>query len=271
MGSVGKTSRSAQTKSDGVVSLVYVERPSNFSHRSFHMTFAVLSPQGNDAATWASLVEMLPPALRDIHFMPAYAAAQALLGIEPKLAVYQYDDYVVMQPFGLRPITIGDMTGVDIASLYGYGGPVSNHSEPLYAWFNEAFTEWCRQRRVVSEFCALHPLMHAPQRKLTGRVVESVQRKSVVVMNLGQKSFETYKDRREAGIKAARRAGIKVDTAKQQLDHAVFIRLYRETMLRKQACERWYFPDEYLAALSRLGTAFDALLACEVNSAALSL
>lgn len=234
------------------------------------MAFSVLAPHGADAAKWSAVIDMLPLHLRDIHFTLEYAAAQELLGLKAKLAVYEWEGYVVVQPFALRLVKISARDEVDICSLYGYGGPVSNHGHTLFAWFDEAFREWCGQSGVVCEFCALHPMLASHQLSLFRRMpsIKPIPRKEVVVMDLRGDFEAAYKDRRKAGIKAARAAGIKVTAASCTKD---FARLYRATMVRTGALARWDFPDEYFDALIEIGAVFYAKIGDHVESAALMI
>lgn len=234
------------------------------------MGFSVLHPIA-DTDAWNAALACLPPDRIDIHFTPEYAAAQALLGVEPRLALYRFDkNYVVLQPFGLRIVNIGGVHAVDIANLYGYGGPVTNHGPVLYQWFDQAFRAWCAERGVVSEFCALHPLLIGHQASLLRGVIGPLQiRKQVVVVDLTGDPKAGYKDRRLAGIKAAERAGVVVSVETNPF--LGFIRLYRQTMARHHAAPRWHVGDEYLAALCRIGQIFYASIDGEVESAALVL
>lgn len=235
------------------------------------MGFFVLDAT-KDAAKWANLVDMLPANLRDVHFSPEFMAAQAMLGHAPRMAVYTYQDYVVVQPFILRDVEIsGIWTGYrDIANAVGgFGGPASNHNCTLYAWFAESFTAWCRDNRIVTEFCALHPMMHPHQKMLLSRGPELRQRKEVVVIDLSGSHAvaDGYHKRRVQGIAAARKAGVRVfnHPFPRHVDASVagptagqFISLYRETMLRQGAAQRWYLPDEHLLALCGFGIVFAA-------------
>lgn len=235
------------------------------------MGFSILHPVA-DADAWNAALACLPPDRLDIHFTPEYAAAQALLGIEPRLAIYRFDrNYVVLQPFALRAINVGGVHAVDIANLYGYGGPVTNHGPALYQWFDQSFRAWCAEHKVVSEFCALHPLLIGHQASLL-RGMPGIGpldlRKQVVTVDLTGGPMAGYKDRRLAGIKAAERAGVQVAIVANTAD---FIRLYRQTMARHHAAPRWHVSDEYLDAVARIGHIFHASIDGEVESAAVVL
>jgi hypothetical protein len=225
---------------------------------------------------WADVIAALPVAWQDVHLSAGYAAAQVHLGVEPMLAVYEAHDYRVVQPFALRKISIGGIDATDVANLYGYGGPASDHSWQLYAWFHEALMGWFADQDIVSEFCALNPMLGDRQRKLVKAKVELVERKPVVVVNLLHPPGQGYRDRRRAGIKAALNAGVRVSPTPGQTaddDRRIndFIYLYDLTMHRKCAGSRWFFPVAYLKDLCRIGTLFVAEIGGEVESAGLLL
>jgi hypothetical protein len=246
------------------------------------MTFELLHPK-NDHDKWMRTIQKLPQALWDIHWTPHYMAAEELRGHMPRLATYTYRDYVVAQPIIIRnifPLEIKSLddelpevgwTCRDVSSPYGYGGPATNHSSQLYAWFNEAFTAWAMENRVVTEFCALHPFMTVHQLGLLKAVpgIQPTIRKEVVWIDLKGDFAEQYHQNRKAGIKKALKEGVAVKMGARPDE---FIRLYRLTMLRKLAASRWYFTDEYLKALCDFGAVWYASTCTTVvESAALLL
>lgn len=229
------------------------------------MGFELLHPT-NDRDKWLRTIYQLPQALQDIHWTPDYMAAEELRGHQARLATYTYRDYVVAQPIIIRDVQ-GTMR--DVSSPYGYGGPASNHGQQLYAWFNESFVSWAMENRIVTEFCAIHPFMTAHQLGLLKSLpgIQPKTRKEVVWIDLKSDFAEQYHANRKAGIKKAMKEGVKVKGGTPD----EFIRLYRLTMLRKQAAARWYFTDEYLNALCDLGIVWYACVGDLVISAALVL
>src|SRR5258706_9402231 len=231
------------------------------------MGFELLHPK-NDIVKWTMAIKKLPQALQDIHWTPDYMAAEELRGHQARLATYTYRDHVVAQPIIIRDIFPAQIsypddppqdfwTCRDVSSPYGYGGPATNHSSQLYEWFNQAFTNWALENRVVTEFCALHPFMTAHQLGLLKAVpgIQPVTRKQVVWIDLNGDFAEEYHANRKAGIKKATKDGVVVRRGEKPDE---FIRLYRLTMLRKQAAARWYFTDEFLQALCNFGTVWYA-------------
>lgn len=222
---------------------------------------------------WSDAVAALPVNLQDIHFSAGYAAAQQYLDVEPVLAVYEAHGYRVVQPFALRKVSVGGIEAMDVANLYGYGGPASDHSWQLYAWFHEALMTWFRDVGIVSEFCALNPMLGEHQRKLISGKAAMVERKPVVVIDLTKPEGSGYRADRRHRIKHARNAGVKVmasgpDTMSR---YNTFVTLYDETMRRRLAAGRWRFSPIYLNSLCKLGTMFFAEVDGQVECASLML
>lgn len=243
------------------------------------MGFEVLHPK-HDRDKWLRTIDKLPLALWDIHWTPDYLAAEELRGHQPRLATYTYDKYVVCQPIIVRDIFLPDMPSDDhlpemirqcrdISSPYGYGGPASNHSAQLYSWFAQSFATWTFENQIVTEFCALHPFMTSHQLGLFKSVpnIKPITRKQVVWIDLTTDFAADFHDNRRAGIKNAIKNGVVVKMGGAD----EFIRLYRQTMMRKQAAARWCFSDEYLTALCAIGTVWYASIGNYDQSAALLL
>src|SRR5688572_28053408 len=122
------------------------------------MEFSVLKSTGADGERWRVLSERLPPRLRDLHFLPEYVRiyekSQRIAGY---LACLNSDDGYVIQPFVVRPLNGLSFLAArnlpdqyyDIASPYGFGGPVASALSPmaekgLFKEFDRRFTDYCR-------------------------------------------------------------------------------------------------------------------------------
>lgn len=213
--------------------------------------FDVLEPKGLDGARWLSYYNRLPVDRRAIHFSPQYARTQISLGEASVFcAVYEADEHFVMQPFQLRPIA-GVNDGSDIASLYGYGGPVSTLGGVLGAmqWelFDEQFRAWLRSADVVSEWAMLHPMMHLHQRELlrAGQVNEV---KNTVQMRAGWEHRDGMRATRLHCITKARGVVLVDSVEANRATIASFVSLYRRTMDRVSAPDRFRFPARYFGA-----------------------
>jgi hypothetical protein len=230
------------------------------------VAFEVLSAE-KDASRWTELVNALPSALRDIHFLPEYGLIyREAYGYQPLLAVFQGEQGSVIQPFVQRPLGglpfLADSTDrdrfTDIANPYGFGGPLSSVTDPaaareLYRRFADEFAAWCDQEGMASEFAVLHPLFADHQRSLLQGVIETRHEKDVVVVDLAGEVRSGLNRGQQSNVNKAAREGVvvsKVEPSSENL--ATFRKLYISTMERRQAAERWFVPERYFADCCRL-------------------
>jgi hypothetical protein len=232
------------------------------------MTFEILSAE-KDLARWTALVDALPPEYRDIHFLPEYVRVyRDSYGFGAHLAVYAADEGFVIQPFVRRPLrelaflahAADGENFSDLANPYGFGGPVSNAADPevarrLYRAFAGEFAEWCDREGIASEFASLHPFFVTNQLSLIQGVLAARQEKDVVYIDLTGDESKIAKGMRKghrSSVALARKGGArleKVETSETNL--AVFGELYAGTMVRRQAAERWFVPENYFSSLAR--------------------
>jgi hypothetical protein len=257
------------------------------------MGFEILTADGADAKRWHALVEGLPQARRDIHFLPEYGRVYRLShGFEPLLALYCDDDGYVIQPLVRRPLdglpfiaAAADGGGhADIANPYGYGGPLSNRdglaARRLYARFAADFADWCDKRDLASEFASLHPFLVDHQLALIGDALAPRHEKDVVFIDLERDRGAVSKDLRKghcSSIALARRSGVRVERVDANaVNIAAFSAIYYATMRRRHAASRWFVPECYFpACVGELGAGrtslFFATVGGELESACLLL
>lgn len=105
--------------------------------------------------------------MRDIYFEPGYGVLyEQAEGGKALCWSYEGPEGAVDHQFILReiPVVTEDGPWFDLVTPYGYGGPVirqlnSGHEkEELVSAFERAFSRYCMEQRVVSEFVRFHPL-----------------------------------------------------------------------------------------------------------------
>jgi len=258
------------------------------------MDFRILEATGSDARLWSALVGRLPAQLRDLHFLPEYGIIyQKTFGYLPRLACCRDGSNFIVQPFVLRrlnelPFLVE--AGVhddffDIANPYGYGGPLcldpdADSADALLREFAARLSAWCAEHRIAAEFCSCHPLLanHELAARLGG--IEPMRQKEVIYLDLTlseDRLWRAIHRGHRSSIERARAAGVrveKVEPSAPNLDG--FEALYRATMDRNQAAERWYFPQSYFRdCIAELGqeraSLFFARAGAEVVSAYLLL
>jgi len=253
------------------------------------MEFRILAATGDDGRLWSDLERGLPPAQRDLHFLPEYGLIyQATYGHEPLLA-YLADgrDYAI-QPFVVRRLNALPFLAEqrvaepfhDIANAYGYGGPLCSdpggaRAQDLLAELDARFRAWCSSRRIAAEFCALHPLLDNRLLVAGWRGVEASAQKRVVYLDLAQGEaalWQAVNRGHRSSIQRARRAGVSVERVAADAEHlAGFERLYALTMQRHRAAERWRFPGNYFGNCARfLGPGRVSLFFARVGGAVAS-
>lgn len=223
------------------------------------MEFKILTIQENKKE-WSELIANLNPGVKDLHFLPEYGEIyQKTYGYITFLAFYGNKDEYVIQPFVKRklndlPFLRGKKENnyFDIASPYGYGGPVYFGPEEkltqIYKKFNQFFNQYCQKEKIASEFTSLHPIL--ANHKITDKSLFKINRqKEIVYCDLTQsqeKLWRRISKGHRSDINKARRH--KVEVRKMPLlreNFSVFNRMYYTTMKRRQAAERWFFPEDY--------------------------
>lgn len=221
----------------------------------------------SDASAWQNLLRDLEPA-RDIYFTPEWVALHALSpDTEGKLFSFEASGHLWAYPFlllTLRRIGRRDLTIPihDIESAYGYAGPVSSTSDPIFlskAW--ASFFEWTRGYGVVAEFVRLHPLI-CNECFLDPAMNCTIDRETVSIdLERIREGASPYGSEALYMVRRAERAGVQVVIVSPDAGMPAFKHLYRRTMDRLSATPYYYFSDAYFARLEALVTRSGWLLA----------
>lgn len=168
-------------------------------------------------------------------------------------ASLQTNNTCVLYPFILRDLTVEPFwnsdigAAADIITPYGYGGPFvwgSGDLEAISQQFWEHFHNWATQQNLVSEFIRFSlfsdTLLNYPGKQ------EAKQPNIVRSLNLDEDSMRMdFKHKVRKNVNKAKRSGVTVelDTTGEKLND--FLRLYEDTMTRRDANEGYYFPRSY--------------------------
>lgn len=221
-----------------------------------------------DRESWSSWIHRLSPNKRDIHFLPEYSQIyQKVFHQKTFLAFYGTEDTFVIQPFMSRPLeglvflkkVRTFQTYSDITNPYGYGGPVMRvktwqEAERLMLRFRDNMEKYCTTHKIVCEFSSLHPLVVDSQ-LIRPRVLHTKKTKKVIVMDLSQSEKNIWHSIRKGHryeIQKAKKLGVVFRKVKNAIAERMFYRLYRQTMLRREADLRWHLPLSYFRACSQL-------------------
>jgi hypothetical protein len=145
----------------------------------------------------------------------------------------------------VRPVEGGH---ADVTTPYGYGGPVAIGREPPVGQFWEEYQRWCNANDVVTTFVRFHPLL-ANHRNAGPRVrVERVAGTVAWRLDQGDLLERMHRHHRRTVRKAAK-VGVEASVSVSPAGLERFVRLYEQTMDRKDAAGFYYFPPEYWNAL----------------------
>ncbi len=233
------------------------------------MSFQVWSA---DSPEWLEQWSAWPE--REVYAHPGYVSLYEDDTSRALCAAWRSDEGSVLYPFLLRDLR-GEPFGVDAADVitpYGYGGAFfwGADREAVAARFWPAFDAWAAEQPVVSEFVRMglfdDGLLPYPG--------ESEQRLTNVVRDLEPSADELWMDcehKVRKNVKKARRADVRIefDATGARLDD--FLRLYLDTLERRDAAERYRFPRDFFERLPEQRVYVHALHGDDVVSSELVL
>jgi hypothetical protein len=166
------------------------------------------------------------------------------------LAVYGSPARYLAWPYLLRPIA--GTPWRDIASVYGYPGPVAHGCRPGDAFLAAARSEitslWRRQN-AVSAFTRFHPLLENHALAESGDLHPGGQTVSVDLTLDDDACWRDYRRDLRQAVRRARRLGLTTgfDESWSRLDE--FVALYHAVMARNGAAPSYFFPADYFRRL----------------------
>ena len=192
------------------------------------MSFAVVT--GNDER-WLAAWKAWPE--REVHAHPEYLR----LYDEGRAMCALADG--VLYPFHLRELPFG-AEGADIVTPYGYGGAFrTGDADPDAFW--TAFDAWAAEHGVVSELVRFSLFGD----RLLAYPGEREQRLVNVVRDLGDDPWMDFEHKVRKNVNKARRSGLRVEIDEMGARLDDFLRVYDDTLTRREAHERYRFPHEF--------------------------
>jgi len=208
----------------------------------------------DDEALWQEIVKGF--AGYDVYHLPQYTKSFRLHGDgEPLLFYYSSGntrainvvmkrDIAAVSPFSKR-LSMG--VYYDLATPYGYGGFLveGTRSEDAIKKLNAAYTEYCVDSGIVSEFVRFHPLLN----NQTGLdpIYEIIEMGKTICIDLSSPEIfhKNIKPHTQNRIRKAQRecGGVFRDTTPDI--YAQFTDMYTETMARNEAQPYYYFNRDF--------------------------
>lgn len=175
-------------------------------------------------------------------------------GDQGLLLVYREDTRAVALPIIRRSLTTIDALAsrfsdyYDATSIYGYGGPITNHSlddQDFFQRFGKVLNDKLQELNIICVFSRLHPILKNGGMVTIGDVIEVGQTVSMDLTLSEDEQFKAYRSNHRRNIKKALKNDIVVypDTTWEHYED--FRRIYDLTMDRVEATDYYYFNDEY--------------------------
>ena len=189
----------------------------------------------------------------DIYFDPRYG--KTCESIESgKAETFEFESVHgrISHQFIRRKIDfeVNGKTYYDLITPYGYGGPLvvscTGDKEALIQGFQQAFSDYCQENHVVSEFIRFHPIINNVQ---DFESVYSVSySRHTVATNLrdyGDPFQSEFSKSCRKGIRRAIRQGVTCEVIEKPDSLDTFIPIYYETLIRNHADSFYFFGKQY--------------------------
>lgn len=149
------------------------------------------------------------------------------------------------------PTKVDNRVYYDIVTPYGYGGPIITEKEEgmekeLVRGFSEEFSNYCREKQIVSEFVRFHPIFN--NSKDFSSVYNTTYLRNTVATKIepGVDAFQAeFSKSTRKTIRRALRSGVTFKVTKDPTDISKFLDIYYSTMDRNDASNYYYFDNKY--------------------------
>lgn len=182
---------------------------------------------------------------------------------EQRAEVFVFSNHgqMIMYPYLLRNIShlpsiqAAGLQGdwYDISTPYGYGGPISNvppgeERSKLFREFGTVFTEYCRDKQIMTEFIRFHPLARNAMEYQEGLLTQ-LNRNTVYIdltMNSEIELLRSYRSNHKRNIQKAKSSYDVIRRTNPADRMETFAKLYFATMEDLNADDFYFFPISFL-------------------------
>jgi hypothetical protein len=208
----------------------------------------VFSVPFSDGQRWNNVIRKAKE--YDVYHTHQYHALD-LTG-SPELFVVEQGDHFIALPLIKRHIP--GTPYFDCTSVYGYAGPITNcaveHEQELFKKFRQELSTYLQSQNIISAFSRLHPLFD--QSAMLAGLGNIKLHNQTVGINLSLPldiQRQGYRKSNKWEVNYLRKHGFSIRKASTSDDVAVFTDIYRDTMVRLKADERYYFDQAYFERL----------------------
>ncbi|WP_026830032.1 peptidoglycan bridge formation glycyltransferase FemA/FemB family protein [Exiguobacterium antarcticum] len=195
---------------------------------------------------WTTLMQ---DKLLDIFYSYEYVHLNARPEESPGLIYFQGQSGELFYPFLKRRIF--ETRYFDIITPYGYGGPeiVGELTKQELADAKRSFRQWAMRNQIVSELIRFNPLTENEKQVPDWTEREFVRHTTSIDLRPSvEEIMQTFHKKNRSMIRKSLASDLSVRIGTND-DLQTFIRLYYQTMDRKDASLNYYFTSDYFEQL----------------------
>jgi serine/alanine adding enzyme len=197
---------------------------------------------------WDELLERIGCA--DVYLRRAYVEASCVLdGGRPALLHVAGADGHVVFACSVRPVPDAEALH-DVATPYGYGGPVAVGPAPPLEDFWALYEAWCAEHGVVTTFLRFHPLFENHRYVAASVRLEPLADTIAWPLDGEGDLFEAMHRHHRRVVRKAE-GHVEVSLRETPSTLAEFAGLYETSMRRHEAAAFYLFPPAYWEALGK--------------------
>ncbi len=204
-----------------------------------------------DCAQWDRIVKSFSAS--DVYYLSGYVKGFEIHGDGEALLFYYEGDHIR----GINVVMKRDISNApqlseklpsgvyfDFSTPYGYGGWIIEGEGDAADLF-EAYSTWCRENHIVSEFVRFHPVIE--NQKFCSDYCEVIQLSNTVCMDLASEDviWANITSKNRNMIRKAKNNSLSVATGLTKELFDVFQEIYNATMDKDNAADYYYFGDEF--------------------------
>lgn len=204
---------------------------------------------------WDAIVRSFPR--YDVYYLSGYVSAFRYTGDgDPLLLSYRGEKlrlcYVVQQRDIAGSPSYGGILEqgryFDWSTPYGYGGPLTDGFDGREVGdFFRQLNDYCRSARIVSQFIRFHPLLQN-HKVFEGSCELWKNRQTVFIDTADQTVINANLESRCRGaVRKALKNHIRIENGQSEEARRTFVRLYYDTMHRRNAADYYYFSEEFFS------------------------